>query len=550
MIKKLSDYPIIDGYDLGTSILLQENGIDPGNFEKNFPDLGLEYPSYKTIIPMFSQLKNTDKFIDFIERNSTKKIVNISDYDCDGIMSAVIFNIILRRVGISTDFVVPNRLEDGYGMSNALIDKAIEKGAEAIITSDNGISCREQVEYAKEKGLDVFITDHHIGIEQDVPQGVEIVDPCYNNDIFPSICGAFVVAKLGYALLQKKQIEDQYLVEEIMAFAAIATITDLMPVLGENRLLLCAAFEYIDFLKEKNIWNRVMKVISGLGGRYYLHDEDQMASENLFGFYIGPTINAISRIKGDPTGLIQNIIDCDAHGVYIEKQYSAINRERKGYSKALYALHEKNDDPVDIEILNESDYEFPISGLLGLLANNIASIENKPALVGMLKEGKYEFSCRSIPGYSIHDAYERLKEILPDIGLAGGGHAAAMGMRFTASSDNLLRFKEALTEDFYNNKDKIKEKTFFEADPNLIDDVIISMDKFKIFGNGFRKPRFIYSGTLESYDSETRIAKIGEYSFIAYLRNPGIGKEMQVIFDVEFNSFNGPYFRIDSYERI
>lgn len=548
-IRKLSEYACIPGFNAATSALLNENNLNPNDMKKNFPDLGKEYFSFKQLVPKFSVLKNTEKFISFIKKNSTGKIVNVCDYDCDGIMSSVILVTTLQKLGIPCDFVVPNRLEDGYGMSNALIDKAIEKGATAIITTDNGVSCREQVEYAKSNNINVFITDHHMPTDGMTPENVDIIDPCFNNDDVPGICGAFVIAKLCYALLNSYNVEDQYFINEIMTFAAIATITDMMPMLSENRLLMRAALEYIDFLKNRNIWNSVMKVVSGLGGYYYLKDETALASEELFGFYIGPTVNSVSRVYGDPSELIQNIIDCGDFGVYIDRKFGDINHERKSYARILSRAHQKTDEPVVIETLDSGDYEFPISGLLGLMANNISTGENKPALVGVEKDGVYEFSCRSIPGYSIHDAFERLKISHPNLQLDGGGHSTAMGLRFPVSSENLREFREALTEDFLANNSKVINNEYILLEDSCIDEAVDTFAQFKIFGYACKQPRFIYKGIVKEYDQETKLLVVGDYTFCAYLyKYPNIGSEMTVVFTVKYDSTDGAYFKVDARE--
>lgn len=548
-ITKLSEYNCIPGFDAITSALLKENKLDPKDMKKNFPDLSYSYFSFKHIVPTLTILKNTEKFISFVKSNSSGKIINISDYDCDGIMSTVILISTLKKLGIQCDFVVPNRINDGYGMSNELVDMAIEKGASAIITTDNGISCKDQVKYAKSKGLNVFITDHHMPTNGSLPEGVDIVDPCVNNDEVPGICGAFVIAKLCYALLNSYNISDQYFIDEIMTYAAIATITDRMPRLSENRLLLRSALEYIDFIKSRNIWNRVMKVISGLGGYYYLNDESALASEALFGYYLGPTINSVSRVYGDSSELIQNILDCETYGVYIDKKFSLANRERKDYTQVLYRAHKKTDEPIDIEILDEHDYEFPISGLLGLLANNISTSENKPALIGYEKDGNYEFSCRSVNTYSIHDAFERIKAAHPNLQLDGGGHATAMGLRFAASSENMLEFREALLEDFSKYNIESNSKEYILLEDSCIDEAAAVLGKYQVFGNACRAPIFVYKGIVHEYNPDTRTLAAGDYIFSGYFGPiPEPGKTISLAFTIDFASKNGAYFKINNHE--
>lgn len=550
MIKKFSQSNPIGLLDPITSAILAENNLTDEDFEKNFPDMSRRFFSFKDLFPEFTKLIRTDEFISFVNDNKDRRFCIAADYDCDGIMACVIMVTTLRKLGIECSFVVPNRLAEGYGMSDTLIDEAIAKNAECIITVDNGISCKDQIDYALSKGLKVFVTDHHMPTEGSIPEGIPIVDPCYNPDEVPGICGAFVAAKLCYALLEANGVSDQYFLSEIGCFAGIATITDMMPVLGENRLLLRATLSYFDFIKKKNVWNRVMKVLSGLGGSSYLKDARTVATEDLLGYYIGPNINAVSRVNGDVTELIDAIIDSDQYGHYINGFYR-YNKERKENTKTLAASHEKTDDPVNIEVLNESDFAFPISGLMGLMANKIVSDEHKVSLVGCEKDGLYEFSCRSIPGYSMHDAFLRIKSEHPELQLDGGGHASAMGLRFPASNENLLLFRECLAADYETHSGDVKEPTYFELEPENIDEVVDIIGKFSIFGTGFRKPTFIYTGNMADYDDNGKFAKIGDYAFRCYLYDADklIGHSTTVAFTINYDSSNGPYFKVERFLR-
>lgn len=548
-IKRISDYDSSEKFNQTESALFQENSLNPEDYEKLFPDMnGQRYFSFKEVAPRLTRLKNTPAFINFIERNRDRKIVNITDYDTDGVMSCVIMITTLRKLNIDCDFVVPNRLEDGYGISKKLIDKAIEKGASAIITTDNGISAKNEIQYAISKGLDVLITDHHMATEGEIPENVDIIDPVVNDDIVPGICGATVAFKLCYALLKHLRVQDQYFINDIGTFAAIATVSDMMPMLSENRLIMRAALSNVNFIKERNIWNRVMKVISGLGGYNYLHDDKAVATEELFGFYIGPSINAISRVKGDPTDLIQAILDCDEPGKYIRDFYQ-VNNERKRYTQELLTKHEENWQPLNIEVLNEEDFEFPISGLLGLMANNLMSKEYKPSLIGYLKDDTYEFSCRSIPGYSIHDAFERLRKNHPELGVSGGGHDSAMGLRFKNKNDNYEKFVEYLTEDFneYYSGDELP--TVFELENENIDDVISTLGKYSVYGQNFKKPTFVHSGIISRCIPDDKLIEVDGYLFKAYKLDKSYeGKEVELLFSIKFDSKDGPYFQVLDYE--
>ena len=557
MIKLLNDFKD-DTNTLSPieNFMMKENGLSLKDYQRNFPDLNQKYRyfSFKDIIPTFSKLINTDKFVKFVLDNSKKKFVIAGDYDTDGIMSVLIFMIVFRKLGISVNYATPNRLSEGYGMSESLVDRAIEKGAQCIITVDNGISCFDSVAYAKSKGIDVFITDHHLPTEGCVPENVEIVDPAYNHDKFEGICGAFVAAKLAKALMDAYHVDDQYLLQEIFTYAAIATVTDMMPVLNENRLLLRASFNYVNFIKEKKVWCRTLKVISSLGGRFFMSDPDRLSSEDLYGYSIGPTINAVSRVEGDVEGLIYNMLTCDERGKWIDKEYENINSERKRRTQEMMANHVRSKDPVDIEILDESAYDFPISGLTGLIAGQVSNLERKVSLVGYDNNGEYELSCRSIPGYNLHDAYERIRESHPELNLDGGGHASAMGIRLPAEPELLNQFKQLIIEDFNNHKGDVLAKNYLKFDDDQIDGVVNTLQKYEVFGTGFKAPQFVYRGKFKGFSNNVKTAAIGDYSFKYFTTEDSaynyLNKEVEVYFSIKFDSKNGPYFKVDNIKRM
>ena len=568
-IEKLSKQQPIEGFDLITSILLRNNNIDPEEFEKLFPDMFTDRISVNQFLKEYMQpLKETQKFIDFIRENYDKRICLITDYDVDGIFSTVILKMGLSFIGLNNVFYcIPKRI-DSYGLSKALIDRAIEGGAEVIITADNGVGAKDATAYALEKGLKVLITDHHLPDENNIPEGVAIIDPKYNGDEFSGICGAYVAFKLVYALFDafSDKVTTDYdkteFMSELLVYAGVATISDLMPMLEENRLLVKTVMDYVNELKDRGMTDlRVMRILNAFGGRYILNDPAQLFNEETVAFNIAPCINSISRLGNSVEEVVGEIITCDNQSIY-RNNYYAMNKERQRRTKIIAEKHVKNDDSVSIEVINPDDFPFEIAGLVGLMVNKITAEEHKPSLVGTRysyeKDGetisKYSFSARSVLGYSIHDGVTRVKEAHPALNIAGGGHAQAMGLTFDAfvdenGRDSLDIFREAICADYLANKLDI-EPTVYEMELDYVEYCVEAFDAFRFFGSGFNKIKFTYTGKLQYIEGQSLY--VGDFRFISYsnTKQYKIGTNYEIVFNLNLAYKDGVFFTISEIHEV
>ena len=220
-----------------------------------------------------------------------KKIRVVGDYDSDGIMSTTLLLRSLKSFGAEASFEVPDRKADGYGINKRIVDGCIKDDVAVIITCDNGVSAFEAVKYAKDNGIKVIVTDHHLPkIEDGREISVEadaIIDPKVEKSSYPfkEICGAFVAFKL-ITYISKDYDFNPDLIDEIIQYAAFATVTDIMPLLDENRDLVKRGLELMN--------SRPAKVF------YHLKNELRVDKEiNVFhiGFILGPSVNAIGRLS-------------------------------------------------------------------------------------------------------------------------------------------------------------------------------------------------------------------------------------------------------------
>ena len=553
--KKLTEYPVIDGFSKLESVIFIENGFNSAtDVYNNFPDLYTKSWLSKFLSSELSTIDGSKEFGSFIKANKDKKYCIIGDYDADGIMATTIMKIALDGFGVKeSKFIIPDRLNDGYGIKVKHVDKAIELGSEVIITVDNGITAVDVVEYAKSKGLSVIVTDHHIPDKANLPKADLLVNPHLTDEKFEHICGAMVALKLSLSILDVKDKAYEYLLKDAALFAAVATISDVMPLIGENRSLVKYVLDNVNYYKNRNIWaGRTLKFLSGFGvGKYLITDPNLYITEDTFGFYVGPTINASGRVNGETEGIITDIIEAGEYGKYIQG-YREINRERQQKTREIFKEHVPNPkESVGFMVIDPDKYEYPIGGLIGLVANRISDKEQKPAFVGTEKDGKISFSCRSIPGYSLYEGLGRFMQKYPNTTVEGGGHDGAIGLR-TSSQEEIQLLKEHFNQDFVEYSKEFEVPVFL-YDSSFESEIFDSHYALAPFGHGFRKLMFQYKGKVTKYIPETKELFVDRLRFKTYIFEdslPAIGTDVRVIFSAMTDSDIDSSFKIEELDVI
>lgn len=383
-----------------------------------------------------------------------KKIRVVGDYDSDGIMSTTLLLRSLKSFGAEASFEVPDRKADGYGINKRIVDGCIKDDVAVIITCDNGVSAFEAVKYAKDNGIKVIVTDHHLPkIEDGKEIAVEadaIIDPKVEKSSYPfkEICGAFVAFKL-ITYISKDYDFNPDLIDEIIQYAAFATITDIMPLLDENRDLVKRGLELMN--------SRPAKVF------YHLKNELKVDKEiNVFhiGFILGPSVNAIGRLS-NANHAIAAFESCDDDSIIaICKELYALNQERKdltelGYDVAVKEIEaDEAFEDKDIIIVKSKDIERSVAGIV---AGRLKERYYKPAIALYEEDGVLYGSARSIEEYNIFDELNKAKELLNSF----GGHKLAAGLELKLDNyDDFVRFlneNSTLTDE-----DKI-EKIYIDA---------------------------------------------------------------------------------------
>lgn len=383
-----------------------------------------------------------------------KKIRIVGDYDSDGIMSTTLLLRSLKTFGADTSFEVPDRKQDGYGINKRIVDGCIKDDVSVIITCDNGVSAFEVVKYAKDNDIKVIVTDHHLPkIEDGKEISVEadaIIDPKVEKSSYPfkDICGAFVAFKL-ITYISKDYEFNADLIDEIIQYAAFATITDIMPLLDENRDLIKRGLELIN--------SRPAKAF------YHLKNELKVDKEiNVFhiGFILGPSVNAIGRLSNANHAIAAFESYDDDKIIAICKELYALNQERKdltelGYEVAIKEIEaDENFPDKDVIIVKSKDIERSVAGIV---AGRLKERYYRPAIALYEEDGILYGSARSIEEYNLFDELSKAKDLLSGF----GGHKLAAGLELKL--DNYDKFVTFINNNSnLTDEDKI-EKIYIDA---------------------------------------------------------------------------------------
>lgn len=448
-------------------------------------------------------MKDVDKACEIISNKlcEGKRIRVIGDYDIDGVCSAYILEKTLKELSLAfavtsvIDSVLPHRIYDGYGLNKKLVKAAYDEGVDTIITCDNGISALDEIEYAKELGMTVIVTDHHeIPYKiadgkklYELPAADAVINPHQKDCAYPfkPICGAVVAYKLSLALYEKCDMAPDR--EKFLDIAAFATIGDVMELRGENRIIVKYGLRLLS--NTKNVGMRALIKITGL--------ENKAIQNGHVGFILGPCINAPGRIESAMKALELLRCEDEAAALELAAQLSAINESRKQMTsewteKACKILDDMESIPHVIVIYLCGCHE----SIAGIIAGKLREKYTHPAIVLTDAEDGLKGSGRSIEKYNMFEALSRVKDMFSKF----GGHALAAGLSIEAKSNDTAAKEELvrLLSDRLNSESGLAEEDFAEKVEfdmvlpfNYINENLIrQLDMLEPCGNGNRKPLF------------------------------------------------------------
>lgn len=481
-----------------------------------------------------SLMKNMEEAVSMIKNaiEDGKKIYVYGDYDVDGVMSTYILYKGLKECGADVKFHIPHRENEGYGMNTEAIKRIKAEGCDLIITCDNGISAFEQVEEAKKLGMEVIITDHHdIPFVEEgetrkytIPQADAVVNPKQKDCGYPFkfLCGGGIAYKFIEKLYEKMQV-NKTKAFELIQYAAIATICDVVDLIYENRVIAKIGLEMLN--NTENIGLRALIKECGL--------EDKKISAYHIGFIIGPCINATGRLETAKLSLELLLSDDEAEASDLAKKLKELNEERQmmtnnSVERAIEIIKRENmlQDKV-LVIYDEETHE----SIAGIVAGRIKEKYNVPTIV--LTKGKEmpKGSARSIDEYNMFEELVKCKELLAKF----GGHPMAAGMSLEKEKIHLLRKKLndncSLTEEDLVPKIRIDQRLPLQyVSFQLIEEI----KQLEPFGKGNSSPVFA--------EKNVAIEKI----FL-------LGKNKNVLkflfrFNENNNAINGIYFEGEEFK--
>lgn len=352
------------------------------------------------------------------------------DYDADGVTSTALMSRLLTLLGANFDTYIPHRGAEGYGLNVGAIDKAIEAGVKLLVTVDNGISAVDQIAYAVEKGIEVVVTDHHEPPASGIlPAAYALVNPKQEDCPYPfkGLCGAGVVFKLAHAMLGRPMLEYADL-------AAIGTIADLMPLLGENRVI--ARLGLAQLRRDPVPGIRALARVSGA--------KPEELTSGKIGFGLAPRLNAGGRLTHASSALQLLITSYEAEADLLAAELDELNKERQALVETTVAEADRMwKDRIEagndrnVIVLAGEGWN---AGIAGLVASKLVERYYRPAIILAIDPltGKCKGSARSIEGF---DLFEALSECAPLMDHFGG-HTAAAGL--TIPRDNIEVLSERL----------------------------------------------------------------------------------------------------------
>lgn len=445
-------------------------------------------------------LKDVEKAADIVRNKiaEQKKIRIIGDYDIDGVCSTYILMTGLQTCGAVADAVIPHRVLDGYGLNDKLIRDAYEAGIDTILTCDNGIAAAAQITYAKSLGMTVIVTDHHevpYEVQPDdsrkecLPDADAVVDPKQQTCAYPfdGICGAVVAYKLVQVLLDRMSSERgnsdaeevKRIRQELLAFAAFATIGDVMELVDENRIIVKYGLPRI--AHSGNCGLQALITVNGL--------QDKPLSVYHIGFVLGPCLNATGRLDTAARALQMFLTRDKAEAVTIAGELKELNDSRKGMTlqgteQAIELIEQTalKEDKVLVIYLPECH-----ESLAGIIAGRIRECYQKPVFVLTKAEDGVKGSGRSIDAYHMYDKMSECKELYTKY----GGHKLAAGV--SMPEENVEKFRRYLNEHCELSAEDFEERILIDVPMPMsyvTTDFVKQLSVLEPFGNGNPKPVF------------------------------------------------------------
>lgn len=470
-----------------------------------------------------------------------EKVIIYGDYDADGITSITVLKSFLEEIGLHTDYYIPNRLNEGYGLNKLAVKKIADENYDLMITVDCGISAVEEIKYANELGLETIITDHHEVAEQ-LPKALAIVDAKRKDNQYPcrDLAGVGVVFKLIQAISKELGLPEETSLK-YLDIVCVGTISDIVPLQDENRVIAKLGLMLVN--QTKNIGLKSLLMSSG-----YKNIDSTTIS-----FGVAPRINACGRMghaeKALKLFLSKNINEVNE----LTKELNEYNRIRQETEKNIYeeAVEKIENQHLDqnatIVVAGENWHH----GVIGIVASKITDLYFKPSILLCYEDDIAKGSGRSIPGFDLHDALMKCTDTIERF----GGHSMAIG----------IAVKREMVEPFSQEVEAIAKELHIEQILPIINidtkvelsqiskEMVASLKQLEPFGEGNKTPIFAIKNLkvdsiralsegkhlkMSLRDSNTIVNAIG-FNMGHLVNEYRIGDKIDIVGVLEVNSFNG-----------
>ena len=479
LAKKFANCPPI------SELLVQRGITSEEEAEKFF------HPSLKDMHDPFL-MPDMDKAVNRLNQalGLKEKILVYGDYDVDGTTAVALVYKYLQNFYSNIDYYIPTRYDEGYGISKRSIDEAVENGVKLVIILDCGIKAIEEIKYAKEKGIDFIICDHHVP-DDELPPAVAILNPKLEGSTYP--CSHLSGCGVGYKFMQAFVLSNDIAyndLEAMLDLVAVSIAADIVPMVDENRIMTYHGLRRLNTNPNMGL-RAIIKICQ-------LTNKEITISDVIF--KIGPRINASGRMQSGREA-VELLVARDITDAYEKgKNIDQYNKDRKELDKRiteeanaiLEARGEMNSDKKSIVIYNKDWHK----GIIGIVASRLTELYYKPSIVLTLANGLATGSSRSVQGFDIYKAVESARDLLENF----GGHPYAVGL--SLKEENIPEFTRRFEEYVAANIQPYQLTPQIDIDAYLsfaeiTPDFIALLKRFNPFGPGNNKPVFCTKGVVD-----------------------------------------------------
>ena len=479
LAKKFANCPPI------SELLVQRGITSEEEAEKFF------HPSLKDMHDPFL-MPDMDKAVNRLNQalGLKEKILVYGDYDVDGTTAVALVYKYLQNFYSNIDYYIPTRYDEGYGISKRSIDEAVENGVKLVIILDCGIKAIEEIKYAKEKGIDFIICDHHVP-DDELPPAVAILNPKLEGSTYP--CSHLSGCGVGYKFMQAFALSNDIAyndLEAMLDLVAVSIAADIVPMVDENRIMTYHGLRRLNTNPNMGL-RAIIKICQ-------LTNKEITISDVIF--KIGPRINASGRMQSGREA-VELLVARDITDAYEKgKNIDQYNKDRKELDKRiteeanaiLEARGEMNSDKKSIVIYNKDWHK----GIIGIVASRLTELYYKPSIVLTLANGLATGSSRSVQGFDIYKAVESARDLLENF----GGHPYAVGL--SLKEENIPEFTRRFEEYVAANIQPYQLTPQIDIDAYLsfaeiTPDFIALLKRFNPFGPGNNKPVFCTKGVVD-----------------------------------------------------